>query len=224
MSPPPKHPDINTQHQFCHRMLWITCTGPWELSGEGVFPDAPLCLHRVSTCRHWRLPRPSPGGGYRPCPHMLALAPAGASICHRCHLASEATAVTRPQDNWLVDSLVVTKQVWGCAGSRRWGVLKDGLGNVVGVENGGRAGLRLGPGCRSVRCACLRRPALLQGSPEGPCSTPTTGAGGGVSPHAGAGAGACRANNERENRDPGTPSWVPHLMCQGSLGVAVGTG
>ena len=32
------------------------------------------------------------------------------------------------------------------------------------------------------------------------------------------------ANNERENRDPGTPSWVPHLMCQGSLGVAVGTG
>ena len=178
----------------------------------------------VSTCRHWRLPRPSPGGGYRPCPHMLALAPAGASICHRCHLASEATAVTRPQDNWLVDSLVGTKQVWGCAGSRRWGVLKDGLGNVVGVENGGRAGLRLGPGCRSVRCACLRRPALLQGSPEGPCSTPTTGAGGGVSPHAGAGAGDCWANNERENRDPGTPSWVPHLMCQGSLGVAVGTG
>ena len=65
-------------------------------------------------------------GSYRPCPHMLALAPARTSICHRCHQASEATAVTRPQKPQLVDNLVGTKKVWGCAGSRRWAFLKMG--------------------------------------------------------------------------------------------------
>ena len=42
--PPRTSAGINTQHQFCHRMLWITCTGPSgpkELRGQS-------CSHQPS--------------------------------------------------------------------------------------------------------------------------------------------------------------------------------
>ena len=96
-------------------------------------------------------------GSYRPCPHMLALAPARTSICHRCHQASEATAVTRPQKPQLVDNLVGTKKVWGCAGSRRWAFLKMGWAMWWVLKWGGQT---CGWGYGTDQCAvCV--PAVL---------------------------------------------------------------
>merc|ERR1719312_1072748 len=41
-------------------------------------------------------------------------------------------------DNWLVDSLVGADWSSDVLGSVGWDVLEDGLGNVVGLDNGGR--------------------------------------------------------------------------------------
>merc|ERR1719446_783467 len=41
-------------------------------------------------------------------------------------------------DNWLVDSLVSTDRSGDVLGSVGGDVLEDGLGNVVGLDNGGR--------------------------------------------------------------------------------------